>query len=238
MSKTPPTFSRNHTVFARKLSTSSPKSTSQEPESTPSPKPPAAKRGMVEVAYSDMVKTLNGPKRAPGTPPAELLTFDPGTLRAGIAHFQHGDLVFADVVAMPDVDIGQRVVALGRKLKLLPVISQRRAPLRIVVEFPEVYPPGSAQAKKVNPRDILWVSAAVGAVLTALPHNVQVEVIDVNPKTWKGNLSKDGGNDVAFDALFPAEQALLPKKRSGNYDDNMLDAVGIGLHHLKRMRGG
>jgi hypothetical protein len=190
-----------------------------------------------EVTLEQAQSTINGPRRALN-PPEALLCWDPGTLRAGLALFRRGDLAFADAVVAPEGDgIGLRCVTIGRKLQdLLPEVLKGVKRLEVFVEFPEVYPAGGGV--RVNPRDILWVSAAVGLLLASLPRGIVVEAVhDVNPKQWKANLSKSAGNDVTLEALFPEERVKLPKKRSGAYDDNMLDAVGMGLHKMKRMRG-
>lgn len=100
-------------------------------------------------------------------------------------------------------------------------------------------------AGKINPRDLMWVAASMGAFLAAMPPGVQ-KTKELEPRDWKGNLDKVPGNMLALEALFPEEKLKLPRKGAVTLnkkgepvpqdDDNLLDAVGIGLYYLTRMR--
>jgi hypothetical protein len=196
-------------------------------------------RNIEEVAFADARKANNGPRK-PKKIVDKLVCIDPGTQRMGVAVFSNSYLEVSGVI-VPDakLQIAWRVQQipmlladwLGRHTSL----SGRM--FDVLVEFPEVY----ATGRKVNPRDVLWIAASVGAALAAIP--TARRVYDENPKDWKANLRKENGNANTFEALFPKEKALLHTKRPGlprevasSYDDNELDAIGMGLHFLERMR--
>jgi len=68
-------------------------------------------------------------------------------------------------------------------------------------------------------------------------HQKRVQL--VWPHTWKGSVPKDVHNERVLKPLRHDELALLPRRprsKKNPYDHNMLDAVGIGLWKLGRMR--
>lgn len=198
----------------------------------------ASRRTIESVSFADVQKANNGPREAPEAMRlTDVWPIDPGTRRAGLAHFSKGRLARATVlVPRSTCEIGERVRQLSwLTQRWFDTVPERRPGPQdtVLVEFPEVYSRGQGTRR---PRDILWVAGSACAILGAFP--AVGKVVDENPKQWKGQLSKDAANAIVVEALFPEELELL-KEQNGRLwsDDNLLDAVGIGLQYLKRMRG-
>lgn len=220
----------------------------------PPKKPPA---GPEEVTLDDAVRA--GRPVAPAKPVFNsLLTFDSGTVVAGGAYFVRGELRAACMFAPKAPSVAQRVSALTALVRDWVVRVYGfgdSGPAHVWIEFPEVYLHGPA-AGKINPRDILWVAASAGAILGGVD-SAKLEpekITEALPKEWKHQMNPDAHNEMTWDALVPAErrivleasrrtptEALLasairdmpPRQRP---DHNVLDAVGLGLKKLQRIR--
>lgn len=102
--------------------------------------------------------------------------------------------------------------------------------LELVVEIPRVYPYGG----KGDPNDLIDLAVKAGEIRGRFSWQRSIEA---HPATWKGSVPKDVHHRRVLAALSAEEVALLPKTpRSKKYDHNMLDAVGLGLWHLGRLR--
>ncbi len=204
-----------------------------------------AKREIQAIPFADVRKANNGPRMPKEIKARDVYCIDPGTRCAGLAWFHEGKLRAAGYLQPSNVS------PIAERTRSLTEITQRRleswwagyttsyksaradcATAHLLIEFPEVYSRGE---QKVNPRDLLWVSASGGAILGAFPP--LGKVIDQNPKQWKAQLSKEAGNEIVLEALFPEELVVLKQQGKRWNDNNMLDAVGIGLQYLLRMRG-
>jgi hypothetical protein len=101
----------------------------------------------------------------------------------------------------------------------------------LVIEIPRVYP-GARQ--EVPPNDLVRLALRAGEV-KGLYRSISVETHELFPRDWKGGLDKDTSHYRVLAVLTEQERALveaakLPKTKK----HNMLDAIGVGLHHLKR----
>ena len=194
-----------------------------------------AKKTLDEVDLKDAVRAL--PPRAPMKAKApKLLTADPGTRKAGVAYFDQAELVSAELLAPPvRLPIGRRVALLGdMTVRWANTLGLEQGSAKVAIEFPEIYPEGPG-GRRVNPRDVMWVGLAAGAILTGfdfwmLPAE---EVTSYFPKEWKKQVKKHAHNEIARDVLTAAERKVL-----GNLikDDNVMDAVAIGLFYNLRIQ--
>lgn len=101
-----------------------------------------------------------------------------------------------------------------------------------VIEAPRWYP----REHRVDTNDLLDLSVLVGELKRHFAER-EANVELVYPRTWKGTVPKDIHNKRVLAALSADELKLLPKRpRARDYDHNVLDAVGIGLWKLGRMR--
>lgn len=98
----------------------------------------------------------------------------------------------------------------------------------LIVEFPRIYPKGPRD-RRSDPNDLLDVAGVAGAV-AALFENV----LWVFPQEWKGQVPKEVMNSRVKKRLTPEELRRITSV--GALDHNTLDAVGIGLHLLGRLR--
>lgn len=101
----------------------------------------------------------------------------------------------------------------------------------VLVELPRWYP---HDHKDVN--DLLDLCVLVGEVKRF--YEAQSCVVElVFPRTWKGTQPKDVCGRRVLASLTPEEVALLPKRpRAKDFDNNMTDAVGLGLWKLGRLK--
>lgn len=101
----------------------------------------------------------------------------------------------------------------------------------VLIEHPRWYP---RDQKDVN--DLLDLAVLVGEIKRYYEmSSCKVEL--VWPRTWKGAAPKEITNARTVRSLSPAEITFLPKSpRAKNYDHNMLDAIGLGLWKLGRLK--
>lgn len=219
-----------------------------------------AGRDVEEVDLKDAVRA--GKPKAPAVPTrVELVTGDPGTLKAALAWFRHGRLVGAVLLRPPSAwPIGMRVANLRRlaapwirdmakrspryqqSLKTIfhNTVSQAQRQEHYlkavkaygIVEQPEVYRRGPHSLGSKHDRDTVWVGSAAGALMTALEPVIE-DLTTQNPKEWKDQREKKAHNQICRDALEDDEKALLGEII---WDDNVMDAIGIGLKELMRVQ--
>lgn len=164
-----------------------------------------------------------------------LLAIDPSIRCAGWSLFTddgpgRSRLQRAGTVDQNDTGIEERIVG------LLEGVKQQLDAFwftvsHVAVEFPRVYP----GPQEENPNDLFPMAAQVGALLTVFGFD---RVTLIEPKTWKGNVEKHAFNERILARLTPAELARVPKQKRARkhpYNHNMVDAIGIGLHHLGRL---
>jgi hypothetical protein len=103
----------------------------------------------------------------------------------------------------------------------------------VVIEFPKWRPHSHEEID-----DLLGVAGKAGRIEQFyVMQRKRVQL--VWPHSWKGSVPKAVHNERVLRALRPEEVELLPRRprsKKNPYDHNMLDAVGIGLWKLGRMR--
>jgi hypothetical protein len=148
-----------------------------------------------------------------------LIAIDPGKT-TGIALFR--DNVLINAFAGPSSEI----------LKSPPP-NAYELPIRstAVIENPRWTP-----MRGVDPNDLLDLSRLVGRFedyYTRAGH----AVVLVTPMQWKGSVKKSIHNRRVLELLTAHETMLLPKRpRANDFDNNMVDAIGLGLWKLGRLR--
>ncbi len=107
-------------------------------------------------------------------------------------------------------------------------VLQRKQVTELVIEWPQIY----GGRSKGDPNDLLLLAAVTGVVINTY---LDAEVTLLKPREWKGQTPKDIQNTRDFAKLTAQEQALVNDKQiSKTKLNNVLDAVGIGLHYLSR----
>lgn len=146
----------------------------------------------------------------------KLLSIDPGTHHYGMALWLDGvldqaffvkrDLV--DVSSFTDVDV-------------------------VVCERPQVY---LKSLKSANDMVGLALSAGelVGRIVEISSSN-PFETVYYLPAQWKGQLDKTEHHKRVISVLSPNELGIIEFTKNKKKNTDILDAVGVGLHHLGRL---
>lgn len=155
---------------------------------------------------------------------SHLLAVDPSLRGLGWAFFERGMLTHCGVVeGSTDTTRIEAVRAIHKEVEEL-----AGGPAEVVLEFPRIYPKGRGQTDHVDPNDLLWVAAVAGAMSTLGPSRIYY------PSDWKGQSKKEKTLRLVFQACTPAERAVIEQVK-GWKRHNAVDAVGIGMYHLKRI---
>ncbi len=102
----------------------------------------------------------------------------------------------------------------------------------IVVEYPEQY------AINPTPRAPVQGLACTGGGLVSALKRESNRVKFLLPKEWKGQVPKDIMLDRIVNRLQPSERTLLEaQKFIKSKKHNVIDAIGLGLHMLDRLKG-
>jgi len=148
-----------------------------------------------------------------------IVCIDPGTQCAGFATFSESDkgMLSCGVFRGKDwMDTAGRVPDFGQVAKL-------------VIEDPRVYP-----ITNVDPNNLMTLAKAVGAIVA----NVKaLHTKLVTPSRWKKSVPKKIHQKRILRAMSQSETQLLenclcPK----SLQHNVVDAIGIGLWELRRMK--
>ena len=162
-----------------------------------------------------------------------LLTIDPGLRGCGVALFDDsGALVAADYVKNPVAGKGYAAhSALGDMVDswVAPRCDQYH-PMGLIIEHPRVYP-GTPNKDLNDLLDVVAVGAACG---TALHNTTTFAPQTVYPSEWKGTVKKSVMTERIKAALTAAELKVCRFTNKSD-DSDLLDAVGIGLWHFKRL---
>ncbi len=107
-------------------------------------------------------------------------------------------------------------------------------PNMCIMEKPQIYPHA-----KGRPNDLITLAIQVGEYKQLVEsRGARVEL--VLPHTWKGNVPKEIHHARILGKLSEAEKALVPRvktsqKNPHGYDNNILDAVALGMYRLGRL---
>ena len=99
-------------------------------------------------------------------------------------------------------------------------------------EYMEWHP----SAEKSNPTDLIQVATIAGVLAGVVGREVRF----IPPSLWKGNVPKSVMHERQRRVLKPSELSLVNTvgRMSGESFHNAMDALGIGLFALGRMRRG
>lgn len=147
-----------------------------------------------------------------------LIAIDPGTEQAGFALFEDEQLVVAELVREKGSTKEQRAWKVACKLGDLCVPD-----CDLVIEHPQIYARSTS-----DPDDLLALALVVGGVLSLFKGG---EI--VRPRTWKGQVPKKIMTNRILKQLDEKERLLCSKVKDNH---NVLDAIGVGLWKLKRLR--
>lgn len=158
-----------------------------------------------------------------------LLAIDPGIRVTGWALFHNADgLVKAGLAKNPREGHGAEACrAMARAINE----DVNDGYMRVVFEWPRVY---TAAKSKGDPNDLLPL-VGVGMAMSAYLGESCI-MYSVHPHEWKGQLPKDACHARILLRLTPSEAMVAAgaQRVAKSKAHNVLDAIGIGLHHLGR----
>ena len=102
---------------------------------------------------------------------------------------------------------------------------------RVVIERPHT---GRTRAPA---KDIITLAIRAGEAGGRLYFLTGVTPEYIEPQVWKGQIPKARCNEIVKSRLSSNEAALLEDMRPRSAVHNVLDAIGIGLYKLDRIRG-
>ena len=142
------------------------------------------------------------------------ISVDPGTRAHGVAQWDGARLEWAGLVRSNAATLGERAEWLAEKVP----------PGPLVCEIPQ-----DRGQDRVPPADLVALGVCVGALVPGRGHARLG-----TPAGWKGTVPKRQHQESILAILSQGELAAL----GGERDHNVLDAVGIGLWALGRLKGG
>lgn len=177
-----------------------------------------------------------------------MVALDPGLRMCGVAVFKDKVLVSAQVVHNDPAHSALRGaktwLAMAAEVKF---VVQPHCPFgdsgdaTLVHELMQVYGLGN---RKGDPADLIELAGVAGAVVGVLD---PFHAVSYLPREWKGSTPKKVHQVRILSKLDAVEESQIEgdltrvKDRSAAEDAvvrNAVDAVGIGLFHLGRLKGG
>lgn len=159
-----------------------------------------------------------------------MICVDPGLRGCGVACFDDGtgELSWAGYVKNPNKkDRGPRA-HYEMASAVANMLHRSDFDAQLVVEFPVIYPGVS----EIDPNDLVDLAGVDGALAA---HMIRPETVrHVTPREWKGQVPKKIMNRRVLSKLSDIEKSRIEKV--GAKDHNTLDAIGIGLHMLGRLK--
>lgn len=151
-----------------------------------------------------------------------LLSIDPGLRACGVALWNGGILEHASFVKNGGATWASMVNAVDDTLHAKMLLME------LAVELPQVY---VRSKSKGDPNDLIQLAGLVGA-FTYRYNSAGVTLY--KPRDWKGQTDKDVTEFRARKRLSEDEITRIELPKAKTLAHNVFDAIGIGLHHLKR----
>lgn len=160
-----------------------------------------------------------------------LIAIDPGLRGCGVARFGSADLVRP----LMEAQYVRNPLAFGNgpsawAVMAGEIVRRFQRPDVLVLERPRVYP----GVRNEDPNDLLELAGILGAI--AAHWESVPELAVYYPAEWKGQVPKKVMTQRILKHLRPGESDRIVT--AGAKDHNTIDAVGLGLFHLGRMKRG
>jgi hypothetical protein len=158
-----------------------------------------------------------------------LVAIDPGLRGCGIARFYGltGELRAAEYITSPEKTLTGPVAWAAMAGE---VVSHQQRPDVLVLEQPRIYP----GVRREDPNDLIQLAGVLGAI--AAHWESAPTIVAYYPAAWKGQVPKKVMTKRILKHLATGELSRLVSV--GAKDHNTIDAVGLGLFHLGRMKRG
>lgn len=160
-----------------------------------------------------------------------LVSIDPGVRLAGVACWDDGELTAAWLVRAPKD--GGYLPWEQIAISVVAEIADRQPPLGmdLAIEKPQIY---HQSKQRGDQGDLIDVALAVGAIAARFAMYQGGVTFTYLPQAWKGSAPKDVMVERIKRRLTPEEHARIDLPRAKSLRHNVWDAIGIGLHQLKR----
>ena len=163
------------------------------------------------------------------------ISIDPGFRHCGVSCFQGNTLKHATLVetqSKSDVDPADQFSKMGSAVADYVESLGIGNSFDVAIEYPQQY------QRTPSPREsVQRLVGVIGAILAALQSRtggLSVRVTSYTPQAWKGQVPKEIMNQRVLGRLIESELSSLPAYPKSKMH-NVLDAIGIGLKHLKRL---
>ncbi len=156
-----------------------------------------------------------------------IVSIDPGTKCAGYAVFAESDTESKPVMIRCGVFRGDDWIDTANHTPEFSELDKEN--LKLIIEDPRIYP-----VTNVRPNDLMKLANSVGAIVAKV--NAKFTKL-VTPSRWKKSIPKTIHQKRILRCLSPEEKQILdnclcPK----SLQHNVVDAIGIGLWHVGRMK--
>jgi len=158
-----------------------------------------------------------------------LIAIDPGVHAFAYAYFIDGVLSECNMISMQEA----RSI---KSLKIPFIEFLLKKDKQVIIEKPQIYSTKYSYRKGADPNDLIDLAISIGQ-LTLFFETFDCIVKHILPRQWKGNAPKKVMNDHVLTLLPEREKRILvrcPVIKSKKH--NVLDAIGIGLQTLGRLR--
>jgi len=164
-----------------------------------------------------------------------LVSIDPGYRACGVAIFFDGRLAHAALVQSSvrlDTE-GEQFVEMGRAVADYVLTHLAQVGFDVAIEYPQQYTSSPAPREPVQ--KLVGVIGSILAQLQARTGGLNIRSSTYRPREWKGQVPKDVMGRRILGRLIEEEAQSIPTLRKAALH-NVIDAVGVGLHHLGRMK--
>lgn len=165
-----------------------------------------------------------------------LVSVDPGIRGCGVAVFNDGRLYRAAYIKNPSLSKGNRAMEARNMADEVCSWVDLGHVGTLALEWPRIYASRiRAGQTKEDPNDLLALAAVGSAINTFFCTG---RTYSYTPSEWKAQMEKDVCEAYVRRRLAPSELAAaeVGAKAAKSKAHNMWDAIGIGLHHLGRMK--
>ena len=177
----------------------------------------------------------------------DLLAVDPSLRSSGVAIFRGGALTSSARVTVPKTEAVPAARALRMAQEIAAWASERGEARTLACEWPQIYPRTHMRKEQrgADPNDLIGLAGVAGALAGLLAahagqRDAALRVLAYRPAEWIGQIPKATRGNPWNSLRGQRIRAALTSDEADAVppSHDVIDAVGIGLHALGRLRGG
>lgn len=164
-----------------------------------------------------------------------IIAIDPGFRDCGVAVFRDGTLVRCDHVKSKATGLVEAIQFSQTADAVMEFVSDvvEDGHFDLAIEYPQQY--ANSPAPRESVQKLVGVIGALAARVQATSCGLSVRVTTYKPREWKGQVPKEIMFDRILSRLNEDENETLPALSKTRLS-HVYDAIGIGLHHLGRLK--